>query len=482
MTLSDQLHCPACKGHLLAESATSLRCANCGQGVPFINGIADFFIDRVDTGARPRGRQFWGRTDSAELFGQIKAATGDRWPAFLGDTIVFDCQQGQVVEAIATSRTTRGLLLLDTAMERLVACRTRLTPLVSDQAVAYASVPDPETAIRDSVADTVVCTGMLSVGGDVRAFLGMVHRALKPGGRAVFVMPNRRYWQAMCAAMAEALVRLHARDNAWPEGQAVALEIIAHTRWMLLHRDDPEFLSGLRERHLFDSEALEQLGHEAGFATAEMIPLDPDPVGSQTVRRVCRSAGAPDAFVEMLGAMVGGLGQPYFDLLGLRDKSASLVLWLTKAPGPRVQVFGAEPVLPSVGFIPPEAALGGVPPRWSVELLARDTDAGIVVKVGGWCLCNVGVRWVRVTLDRVAKHAAVWRPRPDVHDVLNGRGLFYPINAICSGLEGELLFPDVHPTDNTCPLRLEIVLTNNLVVAGVVPEHLVMGQQMVVAH
>jgi SAM-dependent methyltransferase len=480
MKLLDRLHCPACQGRLVAESAGVLRCTHCERAIPVVDGIADFAVGRDDV--RLHGRQFWGRADTAGLFIQIQAAAGGRWPAFLGDTMALGCGQGDVAEAIVVSRTTRSVLLLDTAMDRLQACRIRLTPRDPEQAVAYASVGDFQTSIRDSVADTIICTGLLSGIADVRAFLAMVHRVLKPGGRAAFVVPNRRYWEAMCSAMAEALIQLHAKERVWPEGQAVALEILSHTRRLLLHREDLGYLAVLKEKHLFDSDALEDLGREVGFATAEAVPLDPDPAGVATTRRICREAGAADSFTDSFGAMVSAVGRPFFDLLGRQEGSASMLLWLTKASGPYVRIFSARPAQPPMGFAGPDATLGGVPPRWSVELLARDTQDGIVVTLGGWCLCNVAVQWVRLTLGGVTRNAPVWRPRPDVHEVLNGRGLFYPLNALCSGLEGELLFADVHATDNACPFRLEVVLASGVAVTGATPETLVMDEQMVVAH
>ena len=336
--------------------------------------------------------------------------------------------------------------------------------------------------IRDAVADTVIGTALLSGIGDVRAFLAMVYRVLKPNGRAAFVVPNRRYHEAMGLAMAEALVQRRAREAAWPEGHHAALEILAHTRRRLVHRGDRDFLSGLVEKHLFDSEKLEDTAREVGFAKAEMLPLDPDPIGAETIRRTSQQAGAPDSFVETFGVLAAAVGKPFFDLLGRQDLSASMLLWLTKAPGPDVRIFTPQPSPPPANFAGPEAALGGAAPRWSVELLARDTPGGILVSVGGWCLCNTDVRWISLTLDGVTGQVPVWRPRPDVHDVLNRGGLYHPLNTLCSGLADEILFEGAHAADNACALRLEIVLANGFVVTGPAPETLVMNEQMVIAH
>jgi len=117
-----------------------------------------------------------------------------------------------------------------------------------------------------------------------------------------------------------------------------------------------------------------------------------------------------------------------------------------------------------------------------VELLAREVPDGILVTVGGWCLCNTGVLWVRVILDGVVGDAPVWRPRPDVHDVLNRTGLYHPLNALCSGLSSELLFAGAHATDEACSFRLEVILASGLVVTGPAPDMLTMNKQTVIAH
>jgi SAM-dependent methyltransferase len=483
MKLPDRIHCPNCKGRLTDVSASTLRCAGCGQTIPVIDGIADFAGDSPGAD-RYHGDPRLNEPGATALLAQILTAAGGRWPNVLGDTIEFGCGRGETTHAIAAGHGLRSLLVLDSDIAMLQACRTRLAPLGFgvDRPVGYATLGGDGDVIRDAVADTVIGTALLSGIDDVRGFLATVYRALKPNGRAAFVLPNRRYHEAMGHAMAEALVQRRTREGAWPEGQQPVLERLSHTRRLLVHRGDAGFLAGLREKHLFDSEALEDMGREVGFATAEMLPLDPDPVGAETIRRTCQEAGAPDSFIESFGALAASAGKPYFGLLGRQDSSAAMLLWLTKAPGPDVRIFTPPPSPPSVGYAGPEAALGGAAPRWSVELLARDTPGGILVSVGGWCLCNTDVRWLRLTLDGVAAQVPVWRPRPDVHDVLNRGRLYHPLNTLCSGLADEILFEGAHATENTCALRLEIVLANGLVVTGPAPEALVMNEQMVIAH
>lgn len=450
-----------------------------------MDGIADFVGESRPLGAgtdRYHGHPGRNHANAVDLLTRMLNAAGGRWPASLGDTMEFGCGQGETTHAIVAGQTFRSLLVLDTEMEPLLACRGHVAPLENNRPVGYVALSGAQDAIRDAVADTVVGSELLSGVGDVRAFLTMVHRALRPGGRAAFVVPNRRYHEAMCLAMAEALVQRRARDGVWPEGQEFVLEILAHTRRLLVHRGNLGFLSSLTEKHLFDNEALEDMGREVGFSTAEMVPLDPDPAGAETMQRLCQGAGAPDGFTETFGALAAAVGHPFFSLLGRQDSSASMLFWLVKDPGPRVRIFTHCPAPPAIRFAGPDIALGGVAPRWSVELSARDTPDGIVATVNGWCLCNIDVLWVRLTVDGVIGYAPVWRPRPDVHDVLNRGGLYHPLNTLCSGLASEMLFEGAHATDNACTFRLDVMLGGGLVMTGAAPAMLVMDEQVVIAH
>ena len=171
-------------------------------------------------------------------------------------------------------------------------------------------------AIREANVDTVAGASMLSGISDTRAFLTMVHRILKTGGRAMFVVPNRRYHQAISMAMAETLTQRYARDGAWPDGCGPALTLLQETRRLLV-LGDLAFLNSSEGKHLFDSDALEDLGKQIGFCTAEVIPLDPDPDGGETITRLCRDARAADDFAREFGPLAASVGRPFLSLLEL---------------------------------------------------------------------------------------------------------------------------------------------------------------------
>jgi SAM-dependent methyltransferase len=483
MNLSDLLHCPDCQGRLSTASALELCCSVCDRTIALVDGIADFVGDWLPplNGTDRYGGEIREGSLASDLPRRIKHAAGGRWPSSLGDVIEFGCGLGLMTETVVTGEAIRSLLVVDTDMAMLQACRVRIGETPIDRPISFAALGGT-MPIRDTVADTVIGTTMLSGITDTRAFLTMVHRMLRTGGRALFVVPNRRYFQVVCQGLADALAQRYAREEAWPEGSLPALTLLEETRRLLVHRGDAGLLASLEKRHLFDRDELEDLGQQIGFATADVLPLDPDPAGGQTFTNLCQDAGATEAFAREFGPLAATIGRPYLSLLNHQDASAYSLLWLTKAHGPAVRIYGDRPVGPPMVYAGPDAAVGGVMPRWSVELLGRDTPDGVVVTVGGWCLSNIDTLWVRVTLDMISQQTPVWRHRPDVHEVLNRGRIYHAMNALCSGLDDTLLFPGVHPWDGGCALRVEIILTGGLVVTGPAPERLLMNEPMVVAH
>jgi ubiquinone/menaquinone biosynthesis C-methylase UbiE len=481
MSLPDRLNCPECQGRLTSASAHQLVCSVCDRGFAIIGGVVDLVGGHVPSGSECYRGVTHGFL-ATDLAARIKNAAGNLWPPSLGDTIELGCGDGATTQAILTHETVRSLLVVDTDAAMLHACRTRVAERISDLPAWFAAICRDLVTIRDAVADTVIGTAVLAGIGDPRGFLTRVHRMLKPRGRAMFVVPNRRYHQAVSLAIAEALTQRYTRAGAWPEASGPVFAMLGETRRMLVHRGDPGLPGAIDQTRLFDADALEDIAREIGFGSVEVRPLDPDPIGGQTITRLCQEAGVQTEFAQEFGPLAATIGRPYLSLLSQQEASAFSLVWLAKATGPEVRFFTGRPAAPPMVYVGPDAAVGGMMPRWSVELLGRDTPEGVIVTIGGWCLANIDALWVRVTLDSVSCQAAVWHPRPDVHEVLNRGHIYHPLHAICSGLRDTMLFADVHPVDEGCLLRVEIVLSGGFVLSGPAPERLTMDQPTVIAH
>jgi SAM-dependent methyltransferase len=480
MGLADVLSCPACQGRL-APATDGYHCADCQRPVATAGGIA--ILDEDGPGLYT-GDPNWNAAAWSDILTRVRAAAGTRWPHALGALLELGCGPGQMTTALLASAHVQSLTAIDSNSALVAACRDRLASmgLTSEQPPVFAVATGRSATIRDASADTVIGMTLLPRAGDDKLILRTVHRALRPGGRAFFVLPNRRYWQALCSALADAIAQYPALDGQQPDINFEALALIARTRRLIIHRHDHAFLQTLQERQYGDSERMEDTAREIGFATAEALPLDPDPSGGESIRRALQAVGTDDATVRALVPLAASASHRYLELLSRQDSSASMLLWLTKADGPASAYFSAQPPPPPVPYLDPQSGVTSARPRWSLELLARPTETGIHLSLGGWCLAATDVRWVRVTLADTTLNASVWRPRQDVHAVMNQQGLYPPLNAICSGIEAEMVFEGLQPQDDRVPLRFDIVLANDLIVAGPAPDALVMNEPLVIAH
>ncbi|HVZ10503.1 class I SAM-dependent methyltransferase [Rhodopila sp.] len=492
--LADRFHCPRCKGRLAAVTAQatdgtpagSLTCTLCDTVVAAPGGIPDFADGRAVAETDPRGLfgdPYISAEDAAALYERMRGTAGADWPAGLGDVLDLGCGGGRLTLPVALSGGAHTIVAADSRLDALRACRDRITQIEDAErlALGFARFSLAEDVLRDASFDTVLGLDVMTRARDTRALLDLTKRVLRPGGRAFFVVANRRYLRAFCRAMAEALVLRHARDQAWSDAARTAIHMIGVLHRRDIHHDHAAAAPGLMDRTLFDPEELRDMALEAGFQTAETRPVEPDPVGGETALRLCREAGIDDGFAADVVPLAASAGAPYFQLLGRPDAAATMLLCLRKGIGPSVRTFAAQPRRTPVTVRQPEAALGGMPPRWSIEATARETRDGLQLTVDGWCLANADIVWVRFTIDDTTRATAIGHPRPDVHDVLNRQGFYHKLNALCSGLRATLLYDGVHAHDGQCAVRIEVALANGLIVQAPASRQLPLNETVTLA-
>ena len=213
-------------------------------------GVLDLVGEREQSGSeRHPGSGGEHRLLGADLPARIKNAAASLWPSSLGDAIEIGCGAGMMTQAILTAETVRSLIVIDSDPVSLQACRVRVGNSGPEPPVLFAALDGDLGIIHDTVTDTVIGTVALAEASDTRAFLTRVHHILKSRGRAAFVVPNRRYHQAVCLAMAEALAQRFARDGRWPDGCGPVLTLLGEIRKSILHGGDPEARSLVDARH-----------------------------------------------------------------------------------------------------------------------------------------------------------------------------------------------------------------------------------------
>jgi hypothetical protein len=318
---------------------------------------------------------------------------------------------------------------------------------------------------------------------DVRGFLAAVFRMLKPGGRAFFMEPNLRFHRALMLTLADILAQLQTRADGFSQDRQKLHNVLAEARRLMLHQGDPAFLAGLVDKHMFEADAFEQMGLELGFETVEALPTLTHPTGIGVISTLCQQLGVGDEVRREVMKVMPAFSARYLRLLSPRDRSAVFLLWLEKGVGPRHRSFRGPPPDEEARYQeeqPPDPA-GGLPPHWSLGLETHATADGVSLHLSGWCLLNADVLWLRVTLDGVSRDTPVWRPRPDVQDVINGAGLYPAWAALCSGLDADLRFEGVMASTEGVALAIEVILVDGSVLRVPAPERLGIGEQISVA-
>ena len=439
--LTTKFCCPECQGALQAGIGKALTCTSCKSRVPVVEGIADFVRGRFDTALNVEAyEQEHGidETQAAELYRLIRASAGHRWPNSLGSVVEIGCGTGFYSRGLLSNNEASDVVMTDVSVGMLRVCRENLhrRGLLAERSVAFATYSSHEASIRDGAFDTCVGTSVLHHIPDVGAFLAAISRGLRPGGRAFFLEPNRRFYMALGQSLADVVALLLPGHQGHPEGLQPLLNWLAQQRLETLHQDDIEFLSTLEDKHQFSAEQVARLGEDAGFATSEAIPFGPDPTGTATLRGLLGEIGLEASVVETVTRMMASIGPRYMSLLGPADAAPTLLIWLTKAdvaiePRPRL-----PRVRPPASV--PDPRLGGVAPRCHLTVVATVAAGQLELHVSGWCLSNLDIEWVRVRAQREMRNAPVWLPRPDVQRAMNPHGHYAPWNALCCGVDGRL--------------------------------------------
>ena len=481
MNVANKVHCPACRGRLQV-AGDRLACAGCAATVPVIDGIIDFVGGRASTTIDPAEHEALCGAEDATVDRRLAALqlhADGRWPTTLGSVLEVGCGTGLFSRAMLAQGLVQDAVLTDASFAMLGACRTRLRPL-DIAPVTFATYSGRENAFRDAVFDTCLGASVLHHVLDVRGFLAGLFRTLKPGGRAFFLEPNLRFHRALMQTLADLLAQLQVRSPEFSLDRQKLHNVLAEARRVMLHQDDTAFLATLEDKHLFEAEALERMGLEIGFATAEALPTGPQPTGVACLSALCTQLEVGEALRREVLELLPAYATRYMNLLAPRDRSPTLLLWMEKQAGPQLRRFSAPAAseeAPYLQEVPPDLG-GGLPPHWSMGLQARPTRTGIGLSLTGWCLVNADVRWVRVTLDGVAQQAPVWRPRPDVQQAMNGAGLYPAWNAFCSGLDADLAFDGVTPRGEGLELVVEIVLASGAVHRVHAPDRLPIGEEV----
>ena len=478
--------CLSCEGPLVVRPGC-VACATCGDNHALIDDrIIDFVGGRHGTTLRPDtyvAAQGINIHQAERDLDTIRRVAGRRWPASFGSVLEIGCGTSAFSSALLMREDVHDLVLTDVSVPMLRACRARLDRfrLSSLVPLALATYSTAERCFADARFDTCLGTQVLHHILDVPAFLAELFRILKPSGIAFFVEPALRLQQAMAKAFADIIARLLTEQTGPERDRQLLHNWIAEVRRGALHQGDLAFLSRVEDKHLFVADDFARSAMAAGFASAEALATTPDPDGTTTANGLLAALGISPAFA---GRIVPWLPQhiaPDMAQLAAHDPSQSYLLWLCKPAeaktSPASPTMAASLLLASDPPIEPTAAAAAPPAaRWHVNLALQAAADGLCVTVNGWCLFPTDLRWLRLSINGVARDMPVWAPRADVHLAFNRSGAYGNWNALCCGVRDELRFPLAAGSDGSLTLAAQAVLMNGDVVELQTPRPITAGE------
>jgi ubiquinone/menaquinone biosynthesis C-methylase UbiE len=461
-----KFQCPACTSGLAFVGGDIVKCAACGREYGAADDILDFVGGRFDTLLDVEHYDDYHAIDDsgAEIqYLRVGQVAAHRWPASLGSVVEIGCGTGSFSRAMIAHRAVDDAVLTDVSTGMLKLCRQHLQRIgiASTVPLTFATYSANEACFRDAVFDTCLGSSVVHHITDVRGFLAEVFRMLKPGGRAFFIEPTLRYHQVVAMAFADILAFLLARNPIYLPERQIFHNWIAEARKGFLHQGDLEFLATCEDKHMFIGEAFEAMALEVGFATAEALPSTPDPDGLNEVAGLLAGLRVGEELGGQIESLWPNYSRRYLSLLHQKDQSLGFLLWLTKPIEPR-GVTASQPQAAPDLTPTTEAAItgGGMPIRCDLKLTARAVPGGIMLKIIGWCLAGADLKSVRVTIDGVSRRTPVWLPRADIQLALNNKNLYPAWNALCCGIDAEMMLEGASTTESVVRVELDLIFAN----------------------
>ena len=427
----DVLQCPQCEGPLRRETV-ALVCEGCGNQTPYRDGIIDFVQDSARTKLDDIDYdQFYRISEPAarQLVENMKESAIRHWPPSLGMVIEIGAGTGGATMGIAATVQFEHLVVTDISRKMLGLCQRNLRAanLLRTHDMTFVTYGTTQKCFRSSSFDSAVGSAVLHHITDVQAFLSDLARILKPSAVAFFVEPGLRFHRALAAMLSDIVADLMREGVRYDDAAIIRMcNWIAETRCNIINQGDLEFLATREDKHLFVAEDIEELGLSSGFGESFAQPFGADPTGEATLRTYLSQSGVEQAMIDRACAAIPHHSGKYMDLLGPLDKAPTYILGFIKTEG--VRPSSERESLPNA---PP-------PVRSYLTITRKNGGPRSVLSIGGWLVSRADVKSLVVDCGSAKLSLPVWLPRPDVQFIINEAGEIPAINALCSGVAGQI--------------------------------------------
>jgi ubiquinone/menaquinone biosynthesis C-methylase UbiE len=321
------LRCPKCTGKLtVSPVADSLTCHSCGQHISGAGGIVDFVQGKTDTALDVTlydQQKRVGIAASNALFQHLKQSSNGAIGDHLGTVLEIGAGTGLLTLGMLANSRFDLAVVTDISHQMLTLLRSRMPPEINKN-VVFATFSGTEPVFADNTIDLCIANSVLHHMPDYQAFLSVMAKALKPGGRAIFVEPSAVYHDIMSRALSDSLCTLLAQVPASqlnPRDITSLAAWISDVRFRLAFPDDTLSISRLEDKHFFSRLSLAETAKAAAFSRVRVTPNYIDVNGALGAQEYMRELGLTPEFQERLTPLYRRYAERYFQDVEPSDMS-----------------------------------------------------------------------------------------------------------------------------------------------------------------
>ena len=406
------LCCPLCRAQRLRNAAAAISCASCGTIYPIIDGAIDFDRGRTITQLDDIDYDAFYKIDSTSSkanFAQILLDHGAIIGGRVESLLEIGTGTGGFTVGMLGQLNAERAVLSDVSTKMLSICQRRMSKEGLDRRVAidYVTYSGKDSCFADEAFDICFGAAVLHHIMEPATCLRDVRRALRPGGKAFFIEPNRAFHSAVLHMLTDMIDR-EVRAGADPSDTRISAisSWVAENRYNIIHTGDTEMLWFREDKHLFDRDYVEFLRAEAGFAGVTLLATNPADLDIDSLAFFLMQMGLSDERNAEVRAKCKRLVPQYLDLMQANDRTPSYLVCFEKGL--------ADAAVPAAR--PPKPAQQSSAPSAYEGYLDLKVDGPSLI-VDGWLCCSATIRRLIIVIGEAATTIAVWKPRFDVYSI-----------------------------------------------------------------
>lgn len=381
--------CPKCgaAGRFKLSSTTRVECTDCDTSYSYDSEILDFVAGRQRTALDDidYDERYSVEEQLFDEFRSLMKWTDPLFDEHFDKILEIGAGTGGLSIGMLTDADIGSALITDISPNMLAQCRKRALHYDIKTPVLFATNNGEQLNVRDETFDLIIAYFCVHHILNYEKFVAACHRALRPGGKAVFVEPGLRFLRALFSCFSPAIERMALDSENWgtPNFSAV-LGVHQHMYFTSKYADDLKVVGELEDKHVFGRYEFEQVVQDAGFYQVQTIPYGVADHPLHALRVYAEQRGASpefmNAFIEEVETELPG---PFL-LLDPHEAAPSLAFVLQK-PNSLAKEAGAEnDPLDPVASHKPHIAPERTELRYDISIELPKRENGTMFRIDGW--------------------------------------------------------------------------------------------------